>query len=256
MSYENIFTNKSDLVTYRKACRISAGILKELSEMIAPGVTPAEINKRAGELCEEQGVEPSFLDVPGPYGGFPGNLCVCVNDETLHAIPFSKRPFKEGDLVTIDFGVIYEGFFTDHSITKPVGSVSDEHQRLVDTAKLAVMTAIKQAKPGNRVGDISYVLGSISEMAGFTPIEGYAGHGIGKSIHQAPNIPYVGLRKTGPVLEEGMVFCIEVQISTGSGMLLLDPDGWTLRTEDGSMTAMHEHMVLITKKGPEILTTL
>lgn len=254
--YKNIFTNKKDIEEYKAAGRISAEILSKIKEATKIGVTPKELDTLAGQLCIEYGVEPSFKGVEGPKDPFPANLCVCVNDETLHAIPYSEIPLKSGDIVKLDFGIIYNGFFTDHCVTVGLGELTEEELRLINTAKLAVDTAIKKAVEGNRIGDISNVIGSIAELSKLTVIRGFAGHGIGRSIHEEPLVPYEGYPNSGPRLVEGMILCIEVQLSLGSGRLRMDKDGWTLRTEDGSKTAMHEHVVMVGKKSPLILTKM
>ncbi len=250
---KSLFKDKLSQQKVRKAADISMQILLDLRAHTVEGSCPLEINKLALSLCKKNKVIPSFLGVPGIKTDFPGNLCVCVNDETLHAIPFSKVPFKSGDIIKIDFGVIYEGIFTDHCVTVGLGHLDKEEIRLIETTKLAIQTAVKQAYEGNHVGDISNVIEQISTLAGFQSIHGYAGHGIGYSIHENPSIPYTGKPNTGPKLEKGMLLCIETQLSLGTGKLSLDKDGWTLRTIDGAKTAMFEHMVLVDSK-PEVLT--
>ncbi len=255
--YKNIFNNKEDQKKLREAGKISAQIISELKKEVKEGVTPNDINNIAEELCKKYNVTPSFKGTPGPKGNFPGSLCVSVNDETLHTIPFSKVSFKSGDIISLDFGIIHKGFFTDHCITLAVGTISDEEKRLITTAELCVETAIKQARAGNKIGDISNALETITLLSGFNYIEGYAGHGIGKELWVEPQIPYFGDPDTGVKLVPGMVFCIENQITTGSGELTQDKDGWTLRTADGHKSAMFEHMVLIQPKGgAEVLTRL
>lgn len=249
----NIFTSKQEIADVTKACEISKTILDQLVLNVVEGSTSIEINSLAESLCEQYDVKPSFRGVPGPISDFPGNLCVSVNDETLHTIPNSERRFTNGDLVKIDFGIIYKGIFTDHCVTKSIGKISKEEKRLIETTKLAVDMAIKQAKTGNRVGDVSFALEQVTNLSGFTSIRGFAGHGIGYSIHEDPNIPYIGEKGKGEILKKGMLICVEIQLSLGSGRLKLDKDGWTLRTEDGSKTAMFEHMVLV-DDIPKVLT--
>jgi methionyl aminopeptidase len=256
MKYYNIFTSKKDVTDIRKAAGISRNILAKLRDAVQIGNTPVEIDKLADSLCKEYNVLPAFRGVKGPKNNFPAACNVNVNDEALHAIPYSTFPFESGDLVTVDFGIIYNGFFTDHAITVGLGDLTSEEQRLIETAKLCVDTAIKQAVKGNHVGDISHALQSVADMAGFDYIRGYSGHGIGKDIHEAPSVPYHGKKGDGPELKEGMLLCIENQLSLGTGQLILDGDGWTLRTKDGSKTAMFEHMVMIKKGRPEVLTRL
>lgn len=255
MKFQNIYKSKNEKQAVNEACRISVSILKQLRDFATIGVTPKQINELAGDLCTQNKVTPSFLGVKGPRNDFPGNLCVCINDETLHAIPFSTFPIEPGDIVKIDFGIIFESIYTDHCTTIGFGDLKDEERRLIDTTKLAVDTASKQAVTGNYVGDISYVLGNIAQMANFKSIRGYSGHGIGPSLHEDPSIPYEGSKGEGLLLEDGMLICVEVQLSLGTGKLRMDKDGWTLRTEDGAKTAMFEHMVLVGKEA-QILTLL
>lgn len=252
----NIYTTKEEVENVKEACRISVSILKELKKLVVLGNTPNQINQLAEDLCLQYKVLPSFKGVAGTKVNFPGACCVCVNEETLHAIPFSDREFQSGDIVKVDFGVIYKGIHTDHCVTVGLGELSKDERRLIETTKLAVDTAIKQAYAGNRVGDISNALSTISHMAGFDYIRGYAGHGIGPSLWEDPSIPYHGEKGTGPELKEGLLICIELQLSLGGGKLSLDKDGWTLRTSDMTKTAMFEHVVLVQKQKPLVLTRL
>jgi methionyl aminopeptidase len=203
---------------------------------------------------------PAFKGVRGPTSDFPGAVCISVNDETLHTIPFSKRKFKSGDIIKIDFGIIYKNFATDHCITIGIGKLTDEEKRLINTAKNCVETAIKKALSGNTVGDISFALQTITELEGFEYVRDYAGHGIGKlehgGLHIVPSIPSFGMPGTGRELVEGQTICIENQVSLGAADLILDDDDWTLKTVDGSKTAMFEHTVMVGKKKPLILTKL
>lgn len=254
--YQNILQTKDEYRLMRKACEISVEILNELRSAVKIGVSPYEIDELAGELCAMRKVKPSFKGVPGPKNPFPANSCVMVNDETVHNIPFSKESFKSGDIVKVDFGIIYQGFFTDHGVTIGLGELSDRHKSLISTAELSVKTAIPYAVDGNRTGDISSVLGEVAELSGFDSVWNFTGHGIGKSIHTSPNIPFFGEPGTGEKLVEGMVLCIENWITDGSAALKLENDGWTLRTKDGSYSSMLEHMVIVGKKSAEVLTKL
>ncbi len=210
----------------------------------------------AGKLCKDNNVEPSFLGVQGEKNDFPGNMCISVNEETLHTIPFSKRRIQKGDIVKLDFGITHKGIFTDHCVTVAIGKITKEEKRLINSTRLAVETAISKIKPGIKTGEISYALQTISELSGFNSIIGYAGHGIGYSLWEEPSIPYRGNINEGTTIVQGMVLCVEIQLSMGSGRLTMDPDGWTLRTSDGSKTAMFEDMVLVTEKGYKVLTRM
>lgn len=256
MRYKNIFTASEDISTIQKATEISSNILRQLTEAAVLGSSPYDINNLAKELCKKYSVKPSFLGVAGPVQSFPEYSCVMVNSETVHNIPVSKLPFANGDVVKIDFGIIYNNFFTDHGLTVLIGEASEKHKVLAATVKYSVEKAIKEAREGNFTGDISYVMESITKLAGFTPVENYCGHGIGHSIHESPSILFYGRRRTGEKLQLGMLICVENWITTGSGNLKLMNDGWTLKTIDGSISAMHEEMVLISKDGPKILTSI
>jgi methionyl aminopeptidase len=249
-----VFHNKKDIEDIRQAARISKKILKELTKLAVEGSSAYEINLKAEELCKIHFVLPAFKGVQGYKEPFPGACCISVNDETLHTIPFSKRKFVSGDIVKVDFGIIYNGFFTDHCISIGIGDINEESKRLIQTTKLAVDTAIKKAVVGNKVGDISSALEQVSDLGGFEYIRGYSGHGIGKNLWEEPSIPYHGKAGTGIKLVDGMLICIEVQLSLGTGILNLDKDGWTLRTADKSKTAMFEHMLFVREGSPEILT--
>lgn len=256
--FPNTYTNLQDIETYKAAGAISAEILSELAGMTKVGVTPLEVNEKAGKLCKQNKVEPAFLGVEGPQDPFPGNLCISVNDVTLHGIPFSEVPFSSGDIVKLDFGIIYESFYTDHCVTVGVGELTAEDKKLINTARLCVETAIKRAVVGNTTGDIGYALQSVAELEGYNFVTNYVSHGIGKEehggLHANPKIPSYGQPGEGYVLEEGLAITIENQVSLGSADLRMDSDGWTLRTKDGSKSAMFEHTLLVGKEKPTILT--
>lgn len=256
MRYENIIKSEKDYYEIKKATEISVEILRALRAAVKEGVSPKDMDDLAGELCARHKVRPSFLGVQGIKSQFPSNLCIMVNDEAVHAIPSSENPFKEGDLVKVDFGVIYNGWNTDHGITLPIGEVSERRSILKSTVDLSVDTAIQNIRAGVRSGDISYVLEDISSMSGFGSVKDFGGHGIGKNIHYSPSIPFVGDRGEGERIEENMLLCIENWITEGSPDLLLEGDGWTLKTKDGSYSAMMEHMVIVRKDSAEILTLL
>lgn len=256
MSYQNIIKTEADYTSIKKACDISVEILRELRSNVKEGVSPKDMDELAGELCAKHKVRPSFLGVPGMNSVFPSNLCVMVNDQAVHAIPSSNVAFKSGDVVKVDFGIIYNEFNTDHGITLGVGEITSRRQSLISTVELSVNKAIEEAMPKAKTGDVSYVLGEIALMAGFDSVSNFGGHGIGKKIHYAPSIPFYGEKGTGETFQEGMLVCIENWITEGSADLILENDGWTLRTSDGSYSAMAEHMVIVRKGKPEILTYL
>lgn len=252
----NIFTSEKDITLLKKAGSLSAKILFELQQNVLENITAGDINDLAEELCAKNKVVPSFKGVPGPKNDYNYALCVSVNDEVLHAIPYKSKILKAGDIVKLDFGIKYEGFFTDHCVTVAIGKVSKDEERLINTARLCVDRAILEAVHGNKVGDISNVLQTVADLANLKYIKSYCGHGIGRTLHEPPEIPAFGQKGTGITLKTGMVLCVENQLTLGTNQLKLDSDGWTLRTVDGSKSAMFEHMVYVQKNKPFILTDL
>ncbi len=241
-----------DLEQLRKAGQMAAEIVERLSQEVLPGVSAGAIDRLAGDLCREYGVEPAFLG----YQGYAYNICIAVNDEVVHAIPYEDKIFSEGDLVKLDFGVKYNGYFSDHCRTFAVGNISSLHEELLQAGKAATMNAVALCKTGNRIGDLSYAMQSTAEAAGFSVVKMYIGHGIGKKLHEEPEVPAYGNPGTGPILQQGMVLCVECQVCEKQADVVHDRDGWTSRTKDGGYVVMFEHMVHVTDDGPEILTLL
>lgn len=259
MEFKNIFTNPKEVETLKDVCKLSASILKEIRDFTEIGKTPKQINDLAEELCKKNKAIPAFKNNRGPKGLFPGALCVSVNEETLHTVPFSTRKLQSGDIVKLDFGIAYKGIYTDHCATLGLGELSKDEEKLIKTAKMCVDLSLRKAVTGNKVGDISSVMQNLCQLEGFDFVKDYSGHGIGRvedGFWQEPAVPSYGRPGTGFELKEGMVLCIENQITKGKADLELDYDGWTLRTKDGSKSAMFEHMVLVTKKEPIVLTNL
>jgi methionyl aminopeptidase len=252
----NIYTDPEDLKKIREATKISTEILLELKDFTVEGVSAVDLERRADELIKKHKVISSFKGVPGLYSDYPSNICVMTNHEAVHAIPGSEDPFEDGDIIKIDMGIIYKGIYTDHGLTVGIGNISAEHQRMIETVELSVNQAVKEAKDGAYTGDISYVLGSISELAGFDVVTSYAGHGIGPFIHTDPSIPFKGEKGEGELLQEGMLLSVENWITDGDATLTVDADGWTDYTVDGSTSAFYELMILVGKRGPEILTKI
>ncbi len=256
MKFRNVFTDPNDIKTLREAGKLSAQILKQLRDAVKEGVSAKDIDDLAAKLCKENNVKPAFKGVEGIKYPYPNSMCVCVNDEVLHGIPHPDKIFKKGDVIKLDFGIIYKGFYTDHCVTVSLGPLPQRLEQLINTAKLCVDTAVKEAIVGNTVGDISFALQSVAELSGFEFVTTYCGHGIGKSLHESPEVTSYGRRGSGPQLIDGMVLCVENQITTGSAELRFDSDAWTLKTIDGSIGAMFEHMVIVRKGKPEILTLI
>jgi len=244
-----ILKSDKEIALMRKAGRIVAYVWEKLKERVRPGISGEELNSYAEELILEKGAIPVFKG----HQGFPAAICVSTNEIVVHGIP-SKKELKEGDIVSLDIGAKYKGYCGDGAITLPVGTVSPEARRLICVTRNSLFEAIKQAKPGNHISDISWAVQSCVEKQDFSVIRKFTGHGIGKDIHEDPKIPNFGKPHQGPVLKKGMVFCIEPMVSTGGYEVEISSDGWTATTKDKSLSAHFEHMVAITDKGVEILT--
>ncbi|MEN8253340.1 MAG: type I methionyl aminopeptidase [Patescibacteria group bacterium] len=249
-----IIKNKQQRKTYKEACHISTQILRELYNMLEVGLYPIEVDKRAFELCKKWDVIPSFYGVQGKKSKYQHATCIQINDAVVHGIPSKTDKIKDGDLVTVDFGIIYEGFYTDHAFTVGIGNVNAEDKRLLKIAKDTVLAAVQLAKVDAMTGDLGNIMISKAQKNGFDTAKKYVGHGIGKRLHEYPEIPTFGIKNTGMPLRKGMVLCIEAQLMIGSDELKNDKDNWTVRTKDGSKSVMFEYMVEVGKNGPKILT--
>ncbi len=236
----------------RKANAIVAEVLYKLKEIIAPGISAWELNKIAEEIARGRGALPAFKG----YRGYPFSLCVSVNEEVVHGLPLKEKVLKEGDIVSLDFGAVYEGYIGDAAITVPVGKVSPEAERLMEVTEKALYKAIEKARVGNRVQDISYTIQKFVEKKGYNVIRDFVGHGVGQSLHEPPEVPNFGKRGKGPRLLAGMVLAIEPMVVTGSHEIEILPDGWTAVTKDRGLAAHFEHSIVVTVKGPEILSRL
>jgi methionyl aminopeptidase len=241
-----------DLEQMRVAAKAAAQIVEELGKMVVPGANADQLESRARELCRQHGVEPNFLG----YQGYEFATCISVNEEAVHAFPLESKVFREGDLVSVDFGTRYRGYNSDHCRTFAAGKASPIHQKLLQVGEDAVEQAILQATRGKHIGDISAAMQQTAEEAGFSIVKQYIGHGIGKKLHEWPEVPAFGEPGEGPALEPNMVICVECQVCEGSGELTHTNDGWTAITKDGGYAVMFEHMVRITEGKPEVLTRL
>lgn len=248
-----IIKSQAELATYKKATKLSTKILSQLRDAIKPGVYPIELDKLAGNLCKKNHVKPAFKGVANGNLTYNFNSCISINDEILHGIPSNKRRIQKGDLVKIDFGIIYQGFYTDHCFTVGVGSVSDEDQKILKIGREAVLKAVKLAKPGNTTGDLGHAMHSTACKADFDTLKQYVGHGIGKSLHEEPQIPSFGQTGSGSKLKKNMIICVECQVVSGSDQIYIENNDWTVKTTDGNKGVMFEYMVRVDKK-PEILT--
>lgn len=251
-----MITVKSDdeLKIMREAGRIVGQTLQKLVETVKPGVTPKELDKIVRNEYARLGVIPTFLGYPpGSRNPFPATVCVSVNNELVHGIP-GKRPFEEGDIVSIDLGATYKGFVGDSAVTVPVGKITPEAQRLIDVTRESMMRGIAVTKAGNRVGQVSNAIGTYIESEGYGVVREYTGHGVGREMHEEPQVPNFGPADRGPVLRKGMVIAIEPMVTVGDWRTRKYADGWTIGTADGSLCAHFEHTVAVTENGPEILT--
>jgi methionyl aminopeptidase len=230
---------------------IVAEILSELRDRVKPGVTTGELNSYCEELSRKKRVKPAFKG----YKGYPFALCTSVNGEVVHGMP-SDRPLLSGDILSLDFGVNYKGYYGDAAITVPVGAVSDEAKRLLEVTEAGLNDAIQQARAGNRLGDISSAVQERVESAGFSIVRDFVGHGIGRSLHEDPQIPNYGVRGRGIELKPGMVLAIEPMVNEGSYEVQVLPDGWTVVTKDGKLSAHFEHSVVVTENGPDVLSRI
>ncbi|MEO0070134.1 MAG: type I methionyl aminopeptidase, partial [candidate division WOR-3 bacterium] len=233
----------------RKAGKIVAKTLAELGKAIAPGVSTIELDRIAESVITKEGGKPSFKG----YRGFPNSICVAINDEVVHGIP-SERTLKEGDIIGIDLGAQFSGYHADAAITFPVGEISPQAKKLLKVTEQALYKGIEKAKPGNRVSDISLAIQNWVEGHGLAVVRDLVGHGIGKELHELPEVPNFGKTGRSIKLKAGMTLAIEPMVNLGSPEVKTGPDNWTVKTRDGSLAAHFEHTVLITPKGPEILT--
>jgi len=239
----------------RRANVIVAEILEELKKKVAPGVTTLELDALAEELTYKKKALPAFKGYQMAGRVYPGSLCVSVNEEIVHGIP-GARALKEGDVVGLDFGVIYEGFYGDSAFTVGVGQVSEEAARLMRVTEESLYRGIEQLVEGNRLGDLSSAIQRTVEDAGFSVVRAFVGHGIGKRLHEEPPVPNYGEPDRGLRIKEGMVLAIEPMVNAGGWDVKMKEDGWTAVTADGSLSAHFEHSVAITKNGPYILSKL
>ncbi len=239
-----------ELSVMQEACRISAMALQLAGNAVEPGVTTAEIDRIAETYIRSQGAVPNFKN----YNGYPATACISINNEVIHGIPSKKRVIKQGDIVSIDLGAAFEGYHGDNAATFAAGDISEEAKRLLDVTKQSLEKGIAAAVAGNRIGDISFAVQSFVEKNGYSVVRDYVGHGIGTCLHEAPEVPNFGTAGRGIRLVPGMTLAIEPMVNAGKFPVDVMPDGWTVLTRDGSLSAHFEHTVAITADGPKILT--
>lgn len=234
----------------REAGRIAALALRVARDAARPGVSTAEIDALAEAAIRAEGALPAFKG----YGGFPATICASVNDQVVHGIPSDRVILREGDIFTIDVGSIFEGFYGDNADTVAVGAIDARSATLIQKTREALYAGISRCVPGNRLGDVSAAVGAVGDAARLGIVREYVGHGIGRAMHEDPNVPNYGRPHSGPVLKEGMVIAIEPMFNLGGDAVRVLSDGWTVVTADGSRSAQIEHTVAITAEGPVILT--
>lgn len=239
-----------ELAIMKEACVISAQALKLIGTAVEPGVSTLELDQLAEKYILSKGARPNFK---GLYG-FPATACISINNEVIHGIPAKNRILKSGDIVSVDLGAEFEGYNGDNAATFACGDVSPEAKRLMDVTRESLYEGISKALPGNRVGDISAAVQQYVESRGYSVVRQYVGHGVGTSLHEAPEIPNYGVSGRGVRLVPGMTIAIEPMVNAGSFGVKVMPDGWTVLTQDGSLSAHFEHTIAITADGPKIMT--
>jgi methionyl aminopeptidase len=254
MSWERnvVIKSPAELAQMREAGRVNALALARVREMIRPGVTTSELDAAAEELIRKHGGKPIFKGYPGPYP-YPATLCISVNEELVHGIP-GKRKLKEGDIVSIDCGTLLDGFVGDSAFTAGVGDVSPEAQKLLDVTEKSLYIGIEQMRTGNHTGDVSASIQQFVEASGMYVTREYTGHGVGRQMHEGPQVPNYGTPGRGLLLRPGMTIALEPMVLVGTPRTRVLPDQWTVVSADGSLTAHFEHSVAVTEGDPLILT--
>jgi len=241
--------SEKDLQMLRRSGQILSAVMRKVQKSVRPGITTLDIDRLSEELILKENALAAFKG----YKGFPATACVSVNEEIVHGIP-SPRVILEGDIVSIDLGVNYQGYFSDMAVTLPVGRVDENKRKLIEVTRKALDAGIRQARAGNYLSDISHSVQSLVEEHGFSVVRQFVGHGIGSALHEEPEIPNFGDAHLGPLLKNGMVLAIEPMVNIGSWECLIAKNGWTAVTKDGLDSAHFEHTVAVTDKGPVILT--
>ena len=246
-----ILKQQSEIEKIRASNGIVAEMLAELKEKVQEGVTTLDLDRISEELVLKKGAKPAFKG----YHGYPFSLCASINEQVIHGLP-SQRVLMEGDIVGLDFGVCYHGYYGDAALTVPVGKISKEASMLLKATEESLARAIQEATVGNRIGDISAAVQNHVEAAGFSVVRDFVGHGIGRNLHEDPQIPNYGIKGRGVALKAGMVLAIEPMVNAGTYKVRMLTDGWTAVTADGRLSAHFEHTIAITDHGPEILSRL
>jgi methionyl aminopeptidase len=247
-----VIKSQPELALMREAGRVNSLALAAVKELLRPGVTTGDLDAAAEEVIRKHGGIPAFKDYPGPYP-YPGTLCVSVNEELVHGIP-GKRRLKEGDILSVDCGTILEGFVGDSAFSAGIGEISEEAQRLLEVTEKSLYVGIEKMRPGNRTGDVSAAIQQYVEAQGFYVTREYTGHGVGRRMHEGPQVPNYGTPGRGVPLRPGMTIALEPMVLVGTARTRVLPDQWTVASADGSLTAHFEHSVAVTEGDPLILT--
>ncbi len=242
--------SQREIELMREAGRILDETRRLLESHLKPGVTTLQLDRIAEEHILSLGATPSFKG----YHGFPGSICTSINEVVVHGIPSIKQVLKEGDIITLDFGVFFKGYHADSATTYPIGEVSPDISKLLEVTEKALYVGLEMAKPGNYVSDISHAIESYVKPFGYGIVEEFTGHGIGRELHEEPYVPNFGKPKQGPVLKPGMTFCVEPMVNLGTKRVKILSDNWTTVTTDRKPSAHFEHMIVITETGYDILT--
>ncbi len=250
------FKSDRDIAKMRKAGRIVADVLNLMRDMVKPGIDTLTLDEAAEDLVIREGGRPAFKGYRASWASapFPGTICASINEEVVHGIPSRGRILEEGDIISIDTGASIEGFFGDAACTFAVGRISEERERLLALTHEALIKGVAAVRPGATLGDIGYTVESLVIPAGFGLVRDYAGHGIGRKMHEAPQVPNFGKPGSGLTVKPRMTFCIEPMVMTGAEEVRTQPDGWTVVTKDGSDAAHFEYSLLVTDEGAEVLT--
>lgn len=251
-----LLKSKDEIQQMRRASQIVAEILAEVKALVRPGITTEELDEAAEASTLRLGAKPAFKGYVVGGRTFPKTICISINDEVVHGIPSKKRVLHAGDIVGLDFGVIYQGYYGDAAETVAVGKISAEAQRLIDVARQSLEAGIEAIRGGRHVSDISAAVQDVVEAAGFSVVREFVGHGVGRRLHEDPQVPNYRTGGRGPRLEPGLVLAIEPMINAGAAEVYLKADGWTAATRDGRLSAHFEHSVAVTADGPYILTSL
>ncbi|MBI2058645.1 MAG: type I methionyl aminopeptidase [Nitrospirae bacterium] len=242
--------SKDELKVIGDGCRLLSELFQELGQWVKEGVSTFDLDRETENWIVKHKAKPAFKG----YRGYPASLCVSINDEVVHGIPNRNKKVTAGDIVGVDCGLIHNGFYADMAFTYIIGEVSDEIRRLVDSTRESLYRGIEKARTGNRLFDISHTIQAYVEERGYSVVREFVGHGIGRQLHEDPQVPNYGQAGKGVPLTEGLVLAIEPMVNAGGSEVRVEPDGWTVRTKDGSLSAHFEHTVAITSNGPEILT--